>query len=463
MKLVERKKVHWCAFSIAFVFLFNPNIANIDLLPDIFGYIILSALLSKLAMISESLYDAKRAFERLIIIDAAKIVSVFWVFGIDAVSERNTSLLLFSFTFGVLEVIFVSIAFIKLFDGMNSLGNFYTNTAIHGKKRSKSKSYTDFFKALSIFFVAFKAFMTCLPEIPSLGGYDDSSWFNSIYQYVGVMRLLSMVPVLTIGVLWLVVAIRYFIRIKNDKDFVLAVNDEYAKKQLNKQGSFIIKDVKIATFFVLIAGVFTFDFILEKVNIIPDVLTAVALLVSILYFSRVVKIKKFLPTVVISLYAVASIFEEFTRHYFHNNFYYNLINGNKEAFSCYIVTVIAVAVKGVLLVLSYIMIFRVANMVIKEHTGYVLGKEIRTEGEEKQIQFEQRRLLKNFSLIIDIAVVCALLDTFASLYGAFYAFLNKNLGWMNLLSFIGGALLVGFTVRAISDLKNAVQTKYMLE
>ena len=136
MKLVERKKVYWGAFSIAFVFLFNPNIANIDLLPDIFGYIILSALLSKLAMISESLYDAKRAFERLIIIDAAKIVSVFWVFGIDAVSERNTSLLLFSFTFGVLEVIFAGIAFIKLFDGMTSLGNFYTNTAIHGKKRS---------------------------------------------------------------------------------------------------------------------------------------------------------------------------------------------------------------------------------------------------------------------------------------------------------------------------------------
>lgn len=463
MKLVEKKNIRWSAFSIAFVFLFNPNIANIDLLPDIFGYIILSLLLSKLAMISESLYDAKRAFERLIIIDAAKIASVFWVFGIDAVSERNTSLLLFSFTFGVLEVIFVSIAFIKLFDGMTSLGNFYTNTAIHGKKRSKSKSYTDFLKAFTIFFVAFKAFMTCLPEIPSLGGYDDSSWFNSIYEYVGVMRVLSMIPVLTIGVFWLATAIRYFLRIKNDRDFVLSVNEEYAKKQLNKQGSFIIKDVKIATFFVLLAGVFTFDFILEKVNIIPDALTAAALLISILFFSRVVKTKKLLPTVVISLYAVASIFEELTRHYFHNNFYYNLINGNKEAFSCYIVTVIAVAVKGVLLVLSYIMILRVANMVIKEHTGYVLGREIRTEGEEKQIQFEQKRLLKNFSLIIDVAVVCALLDTFASLYGAFYAFLNKNLGWMNLLSFIGGVLLVGFTVRAISDLKNAVQTKYMLE
>lgn len=462
-KVLKKKNIRWESFSIAFLFLFNPNIANVDILPDIFGYIIISVSLSKLAMISEALYDAQKAFEKLIIIDGAKLISVFWVFGVDAVSERSNSFLLWSFVFGVLEIIFVSSAFIKLFNGMTSLGNFHVNTSIHASKRNKSKNYTDFLKLLSIFFVVFKAVMTCLPEIPALGGYDDSSWFNSIYNYIEVMRVLAMIPVLILGTVWLVSAIRYFRRIGRDEAFVLSINTEYAKKRLNQKGAFVNKDIKIATFFLILASVFTLDFVFGSIDVIPDVLTAVAMGISIFYFSKTAKIKKTAPTTVLTLYAIASVFKDFARYYFQNNFSYNAINGNKEAFFCYIVTVLATAIEGVLLAISYFMILRITKVVIREHTGYVLGKEIRTEGEDKQIQIEQNRLTKNFSISVDVAVICALLDSFASLYGAFYAFLNRNFGWMSLLSFAGGILLIGITVRAVSDLKNAVQTKYMLE
>ena len=99
-------------FFVAFIFLFNPSISIIDPLPDLIGYIILSIALSKLAMISETLYDAKRAFERLVILDAGKLFAIVWVFGVDSVSERNTSLLLWSFVFGVLEIIFAIPAYI---------------------------------------------------------------------------------------------------------------------------------------------------------------------------------------------------------------------------------------------------------------------------------------------------------------------------------------------------------------
>ena len=116
-----------------------------------------------------------------------------------------------------------------------------------------------------------------------------------------------------------------------------------------------------------------------------------------------------------------------------------------------------------LLVLLYVAMSRAIRSVVSEHTGYVLGKEIETDGEKKQILAVQSRLNKNFYILVDFAVVCALADTFGSLYGAFYAFLNQNLGWMSLLSIICGLLLVGMTVRAVSELKEAVQTKYMLE
>ena len=71
--LAKKKNVSWGMFAVAFLFLFNPTLAIIDPLPDFIGYIIISIALSKISMISESLYDAKRAFERLVIIDVGKL------------------------------------------------------------------------------------------------------------------------------------------------------------------------------------------------------------------------------------------------------------------------------------------------------------------------------------------------------------------------------------------------------
>ncbi|MBO7303172.1 MAG: hypothetical protein J6U68_03190, partial [Clostridia bacterium] len=150
-------KIFWGAFAIAFVFLFNPNVAIIDPLPDLIGYLILSLALTKAAMINETLYDAKRSFERLVILDAGKLIAIVWTFGIEAASERDTSLLLWSFVFGVLEVLLAIPAYVKLFEGFTLFGNFHPNTSILGIKESKKKSHTDFFKALSVFFVIFKA------------------------------------------------------------------------------------------------------------------------------------------------------------------------------------------------------------------------------------------------------------------------------------------------------------------
>ena len=93
--------------AIALIFLFNPNIAVIDILPDFIGYILICMALVNLADINESLGDALSAFKKLIFIDAAKVVAILWIFGMSVTNERSSSMLLWSFTFCVLEIIFV--------------------------------------------------------------------------------------------------------------------------------------------------------------------------------------------------------------------------------------------------------------------------------------------------------------------------------------------------------------------
>ena len=238
---------------------------------------------------------------------------------------------------------------------------------------------------------------------------------------------------------------------------------KYSQKELTKIGAFVIKDVKIATFFMILASVFSIDFYLDGINILPDILVAVCMGLAFFYFVKTAKIKKTFPVICFTLYTAATIFEDFIRYYFAENYYYNAIEKDGKAFTVYIITVIAVAIEGIMLILLYSSIAKALRVVIKDHTGYVLGREIESDSEKKQIAEVQKRLSKNFSFVVDAVILCVLADTFYSLYGAFYAFLNKNFGWMSLISIVAGFILIGLSIKAVSELKEAVRTKYMLE
>ena len=48
----QKAKMPWILLAVAFVFIFNPNISIIDVLPDFIGYIIVSVALTRPSMIS---------------------------------------------------------------------------------------------------------------------------------------------------------------------------------------------------------------------------------------------------------------------------------------------------------------------------------------------------------------------------------------------------------------------------
>jgi len=127
----SNKKIPWIFIAVSLVFAFNPSISIIDPLPDFIGYILLSFALSRLAALNSTIAEAKRAFEWMILIDGGKILAVMWVFGMESLSERNTSVLVWCFAFAVLEGIFLIPAYLKLFGGLSEIGALSPSDAIH--------------------------------------------------------------------------------------------------------------------------------------------------------------------------------------------------------------------------------------------------------------------------------------------------------------------------------------------
>ena len=164
-----------------------------------------------------------------------------------------------------------------------------------------------------------------------------------------------------------------------------------------------------------------------------------------------------------ALFGISTLLSDAADKYFHANYSYIAIEKSNAALVAYFVYVGAVALKGILFVSTLAVAFKEIRKVIVEHTGYVLGKEINTEGEKERTLEVQNELYKSFTRIVDVAIIYVLSDVLYSLYGAFYAFMDKNLGYLSIINIICGIVFIGITVKAVDELREAVQTKYMLE
>ena len=466
LKNRSNTKMPWLLFAFAFVFMFNPNLTIIDVLPDFIGYILISVALSRPSMVCETLADAKKAFEKMILVDGCKYIAIMWVFGIDALSERASSLLLWSFVFAVLEAIFLVPAYIKLFKGLSEVGDYFSNTSIHGTKRGRGKSFTDKIKIFTIFFVLFKAFMCVLPELAdftNLSGFEASPSVN-LYRYIGVIRFLCCIPVVIIGLIWLAAIVKYFVRIAKDKPFNTAISEHYATNILPRKGLFITKHVRAASWLFVVGAILSLDFKLEGVNLLPDILVIAFIIPAFIYFCKTAKLNKIGTYISAAFYGVFVVLSTvIDRIYFSNYASYNALNGDTTAFVLYTAYVISVALQGLCFVLMVSSVVNQIGTVIAYNTGYVVGKEINTEGEKKRIEELHRELNKGFSWVLNFAVFYVITDVLYSMYGAIYAFLRRDFGFFGIINFAFGLLFVGAVIRALGDLKEAVKTKYMLE
>lgn len=458
---MKKNYINFKAMGLALIFLFNPNIAIIDVLPDFIGYILLCLSIVKLSDISETVAEALTAFKRLVFIDAAKLVAILWVFGMSVTTERNSSLLLWSFAFGVLEYVFVIPAFIKLFKGITELGCLYENTSVlapAGKGRRK-RSRTESICALTVAFVALKATMSYLPELADLTSteYYENSGLTNLYRYIGIMRFLAFVPVLLLGIVWLVRMLSYFLGVSNDTRFNGALNALYSERVAGKKGIFVKRSLRLAFVLLVAALVTSIDFRMENVNIFPDFIAAVLFFAFFVVLSKSAKTGKAASRLICALYFAATAVSSFLELKFFKDYYYGAIYRSEEAMSAFVAMAVAVCVSTLLFVCVCIAVLRALSRVIDEHVGAHSVTGAVADGAQLKMAEETRRELKRNFAYCGVGTLLYAASDIA------YVFLAPSYGVMLLVNVIG-ALVCGFCyVKTYSELLNAVDAKYLLE
>ena len=459
MTLAKKKRdvnLGFTSIALASVFLFNANINVIDIIPDMIGYIIISLALVSLSFLNEDIDKAGKFFRYMIIVEACKFLSLLWLFGLGKPAERETGTLLLTFVFAIIEAGILFIAYSSLFEGIQSLGFAHKNTAVLGTPKPEQKSYTEKARAFTLFFVIFKSAMAVLPELSNLTSYtytEDSS-IMYLYDFIGIMRAFGFIIVTVVGIVWMTRFIKYFKRLSRDGEFCAALEGIYRERVLSKRGPMIKFNMGIVFFLFSAAFIFMFDLRFDGVNVTPDFIGAMIMLLAIVFLNKCDNSpKKLLRFAAVGYFASAAS-AYVAEILFYEKYYYTAIFRSTAAKAFYILLCALQILTTVLFAILVVAYIQTLHNIIKEHTGYVYGRESQIN-RAKLKDYHKESSMKLIPILIGAVLVVA--------SDIFYILGAERFGYAGALSIIATLIFVVSAIKAMYEIRSDIDIKYMLE
>ncbi len=270
-------------------FLFDPFISVFDVLPDFIGYIFFYVGLYRLSDLDDRLAEAARGAWRLALVGLGRPVALFLVFGLVSASEQPMFILLAVFTLAVLDALVLIPLWKNLGGGLLYLGSRHDATCLFERSRRGSRTVTERYVSFSIVFFLLREVMAVLPELSVLTGEEggvDSGHATQFYDFIGLFREVSAALTLVVGIVWLVMTIRFIRRLWSDTPFLTKLSETYRKEVLVRHDLFAMRAVKASFACLFAAAVLSIDIYLDGINVLPDGLAAVFLALSVLFLRR---------------------------------------------------------------------------------------------------------------------------------------------------------------------------------
>ena len=469
----------------AFVFLFNPTASIMDPLPDFIGYWLLCVGITQLSDMNHHFEESLKYFKRMLTASVIQFFSFFVILGLVTSKERPTTFLLLSFIFAAVEIIFLLHAYREFFEGFIYLGSRMEASAVFAIPESairryekkcaraerRSRKVTRFLRTrlkkpqnitvttarFTTIFIAVRAALTVLPEFSALtlSAYDEASRLNFLYDYIGMFRTLSIFIILPIGIVWLIQMLRYLRSILRDRDFMDALTRKYVTEVEPKAYIFIQRAVKLAFIIMSIGLVFCADMYMESntINIMPDALCAVLVLVALLLLRKLIKIPVY-SYVLCGVYGGFSVFTQIVSAKFFTDHTLTLTDIRLESFEAFNRLKVVEIADSILFFAMMVALLPVLSTVIKQYTGFspVSGG---NATQEDKIRYVHEMLHKRL-------VVLAILDAVCLVSGIAYILLVKSVTFMWIVDFVACITLAIYAILTFNAITQEVEYKYLL-
>lgn len=204
-------------------FLWNPVIAMVDLPPDLIGYLLLYAGISRFADLGGELGEGQARWRKVLWLSFGKAAAEYLLyFVMDRQAEEMNRyelpvwILIFSFAVIVLEWYYLIPAYRSLFTGLSDL------TLKYGALPEQEEKFTRLSR-LSVRFVILRGLLSVIPELTVLTSFETDAgnpvfsfdWYAYIDLFRGIATALALIP----AVIWLVSWITAFRRAQDDREW----------------------------------------------------------------------------------------------------------------------------------------------------------------------------------------------------------------------------------------------------
>ena len=466
-KAVKRKSL---IIVLSLLFLANPNINLIDILPDCISYILLLLVLR--GAMGEVPYAAelKDALRKLTLFTAIKIPAFFIMYS--NLKYGRDIIPLFTLTFSALELIYLCYAIGNCFRMLGYIGERTDATVtiepFKISRRGRHTMHPTALKTFTFIFVFAKAIFNLLPELLLLTQEDVTLRMKLSEAYPAVLVscfLIGIIPCL----IWLKMALGYVRALKESQTFINAVASfekvDLPEEEKRKNREKMILNSLSA---IALSSLFTFDVVFEDFssgNLLPHFIYGIIIYISLIKISDTKSQRIALSSVAIP-YIVSSTITHILISRFFETYQHIDLKYSSIAKSEYLYIEIAAVCECVLVVMLLIISAITFADFIKNNTG---TSPTSSEYGEFQKRDHTRLIIKGSVLFAIPALInilkCINVFSKAAVKIAFTdnradGFATSSMPWMGTVIF---GLCVIYTIYAfycISELSSEIKFKY---
>lgn len=453
---------------LSLIFLFNPNINLIDILPDCVAYILFALVIADLGQTIPYLAECKSAVFKLALVTLIKIPA----FSVMYTNMKSGSdiVTLFTFSFTTLEFILIYSAVKNLFLAMSYIGERTDCQSVRdnfplSKKRSLSPEMLE--KITLIFFVI-KGALNILPEILLLSN-ESFELRKELRDAYPAVLVISVFTSLIIGAIWLGYAVKYVKNIKKKGDLSAAIKsiEVHTRHELSSSER-LAKRLTDALNLLAISSIFIFDITVQDFggrNILPHFIYGLVLFCSITALAEN-KMHKTLLTLFVTGFSISAIINQSLSAQFFGMYQYVDLSYSRYAKEAY-EPIKATAVCEAIFILAITVVSAIVLVrFIKEHTEVLPSDPAYGES----VKRAHRRLIRNtlplmlISAVINVlkCVNVFLMEKVTIIYSEVNpdGIAASSAPALNTVIFLLSIIFVVYSFFIVSTLKEEVKFKY---
>lgn len=272
------------------ILLVNPIVHVVDLFPDFLGFFLIWKGLSKLAYLHSGFSSARDLFLRLSFVELIRSACLVFV-----PYTSGSTLVLFAFVFGVIELIFFIPAINYFFDGLNYVGMRYESNTVFAKKKGRKgreKELGTSLKRFTLVFYVIRVVATLIPELTELQLYEYLGTVSSMAvdyrRFKPLLYVLVGLVVVIVGLCWCI-KLRYLNKIRKETDFIDRLSQIYERDVAPKTWVFMAKRMKTVLVLYVFAAVFSLCMDIDHINVLPGILSGVILSAAAILLAKDIK------------------------------------------------------------------------------------------------------------------------------------------------------------------------------